>query len=147
MPGVAHILVPVDFSPPSHHAMAFTRAHAARLGATRITLLHVDAVPTYGLPDGGVLDQELRDKLRRRLETLVEAMRREVDPTIEVAGRVVRGVPHRRIVEAAGDADLLVLGTHGRTGLGHLLLGSVAERVLRLSPKPTVTVPPPGRSA
>jgi nucleotide-binding universal stress UspA family protein len=54
-------------------------------------------------------------------------------------------VTHECIVAAAAEADLVVIGTHGRTGLKHVLLGSVAERVVRLSPVPVLTVrnPPP----
>jgi nucleotide-binding universal stress UspA family protein len=95
-----------------------------------------------------------------QVQTVHEAQRRWA--TAQLAERVARaeaggvaarsvlpvGVPHREIVKAAEKerADLLVIGTHGRTGLDRVLLGSIAERVVRLAPCPVLTVRPrPGR--
>lgn len=69
----------------------------------------------------------------------------EADSTqVDVERRVVIGTPYRQIVEiaAAGDVDLIMMATHGRTGLSHLVMGSVAERVVRMATCPVLTLRP-----
>jgi nucleotide-binding universal stress UspA family protein len=74
-------------------------------------------------------------------EALGERVRRVLGPTPPPTSISVEiGVPFRCILEAAKEADAIVMATHGRTGLRHLVMGSVAERVLRLSPIPVLTV-------
>ncbi|MCB9598013.1 MAG: universal stress protein [Sandaracinaceae bacterium] len=142
---VTSILCPVDFSSTSEEAARYAVSLAQSVGASRITFLHVFQPPIYPLPEaaGTFLDAEaqraIKDHFRRELEGL--AMRHS-GHGVEVEPKLVEGFPHPTIVDTALElgADLIVLATHGRTGLGHLLLGSVAEKVVRTSPIPVCTV-------
>jgi nucleotide-binding universal stress UspA family protein len=71
----------------------------------------------------------------------------ELGPDVKLTHALLSGDPTAKLVEALKDGgyDLVVLGTHGRTGLMHLLMGSVAEKLVRLSPVPVLTVPPKAR--
>ena len=68
---------------------------------------------------------------------------------VEVARRVVVGIPYRKIVEVAEEekSDLIVMTTHGRTGLSHLVMGSVTEKIVRTAPCPVLTIRPTSVSA
>ncbi len=138
---VKTILQPTDFSPLSGHALEAACALARDYGA-RLVLLHVqppEVVYSDGfilLPESSLVRKELEEQLRG-----VEVP----DPTIRVERVVEEGDPAAtivRVAEAAG-ADLIVLGTHGRTGVGRLLMGSVAEAVLRRAACPVLTVKAP----
>lgn len=142
---VSTILCPVDFSATSEEAARYAVGLAEAVGAGRIVFLHVFQPPIYPLPEavGALLDAEaqkaIRDHFRRELEGLAG---RHSGHGIEVEAKLVEGFPHPVIVETAEDvgADLIVLATHGRSGLSHLLLGSVAEKVVRTSTIPVCTV-------
>jgi nucleotide-binding universal stress UspA family protein len=138
-----HILVPTDFGPAAERALDMAVELAAKLDA-RITLLHVWSVPAASYTEGlswpvtdiereakAALDEAL-EKLKRRhaRSEAVLASGREWDAVLDAIGK--RGV------------DLVVMGTHGRRGLARALLGSVAEKVVRLSPVPVLTVPERG---
>jgi nucleotide-binding universal stress UspA family protein len=137
---ITQILCPVDFSEISQHALDHAAA-IARWYEARLTLLHVFAtLPTMDLPPL-VLEDADRERLR-------DAMRK-------MAVRVPEGVPveyrveqaeyvHNEIFRQLADthADLIVLGTHGRSGFQHLFLGSVTEKVIRKATCPTLVVPP-----
>jgi nucleotide-binding universal stress UspA family protein len=73
-----------------------------------------------------------------QLQKQVDALK---DKGIKAVAQDVDGVPHLQIAKSSEEADLVVMGTHGRTGLPRLLLGSVAERVVRLAHCPVITVP------
>jgi nucleotide-binding universal stress UspA family protein len=140
------ILVPHDFSDAAAHAfrvaIQLARAHRGRL-----TVLHVVTPyqPVTQLPEvtGWISDAEIVAGTKRSLDELV---RRELRGRGAPAARfdVQLGDPATRIVAAARNADLVVMATEGRTGLSHLLIGSVAEKVVRHSPVPVLTVRPPG---
>jgi nucleotide-binding universal stress UspA family protein len=143
---ITHILVPVDFSTHAERALELAIAIAQRFGGS-IELLHVVEDPfvsgawnaeafTPNIPE--LLDQ-LTANARRRLEAMKTAAAKD---RIALAANVVTGEPSQTIVEhaKAGAFDLIVMSTHGRTGLTHLFLGSVAERVLRTAPCPVLTV-------
>lgn len=141
------ICCPVDFSDASRAAMEVAADLARRFGA-ELVLFHAYPVPGYTFPDGSVVAspkmlQDLADGAERHLE----AWRRDAEAT--GAGRVqaekVAGEPAAEIVSFAREqgVDLLVLGTHGRTGLEHALMGSIAERVVRRAHCPVLTVRPP----
>jgi nucleotide-binding universal stress UspA family protein len=103
----------------------------------------VTALPDETLPDlpgPAVIRGE-----RERLEALVARTVRGKGPRVEC--QVVIGDPFRRITEAAREADAIVMATAGRTGLSHLLIGSVAEKVVRHAPVPVLTVRPGERPA
>jgi universal stress protein A len=138
------ILIPTDFSPSSRSAMGYALSLAEQVGAAA-TLLHVYQIPALVLPDGSTFvaspDKmvELTEDIDRHLnELLTEARQCKV----EVKSDTVIGDPAHEIVRYAVERpfDLIVMGTHGRTGLKHLLLGSVAEHVVRTSAVPVLTV-------
>jgi nucleotide-binding universal stress UspA family protein len=147
------ILHASDFSPASRPAFAMARVLAKKLGA-RLILFHayeriaplVMASPMMPMagPAAGALIDDLWTSARtagaRGLERLAARARRG---GLRVSTRLEAGAPASAIVRAAKKerAALVVLGTHGRTGLPRLLLGSVAERVIRTAPCPVVTVP------
>jgi nucleotide-binding universal stress UspA family protein len=82
---------------------------------------------------------DIRADAQRRLKRLVAQAKKR---GVRAKGLILEGIPHERIVRAARStrADLIVLGTHGRTGLGRVFLGSVAARVITLAPCPVLTV-------
>ncbi|MCA9619997.1 MAG: universal stress protein [Myxococcales bacterium] len=140
------ILVPIDFSATSRAAFERAKELAHELGSEEIALITIWEPSPYLSPDqmvwlgGG--DQEsfwthARRDLRERLEAFAPRPEGE-DYTLTY--EVVAGYPADSIVNAAASADLVVMGTHGRTGLFHALLGSVAERVVRLAPCPVLTL-------
>ena len=133
------ILMGTDFSDYSKEALDDAVLLAKQFGAD-LYLLHVFDVPTYIPGVASVAGPEVfewirtfREEERKRLETLAEEFRQRgvmVHPILK------EGIPFREIPKAAKEisADLIVLGTHGRTGLDRLMMGSVAERVVRRSP-------------
>ena len=136
-----HILVPVDGSEASMDAVA----HAAALAGVHGADLHVvnaiepqAAVESAGVDIVGAMEDIGRQAIDDATSVAHEA---GID---DVQGTILRGSPHREIVEYAEehDIDLIVMGTHGRTGLGRLLLGSVTEKVVRVSPVPVLTIRP-----
>jgi nucleotide-binding universal stress UspA family protein len=140
------ILVPHDFSSPASAAL---RAAADLADGGRLTVLHVVVpfTPVGGFPpaDGAVWfpPQELVSDVRKRLAALVA---RELGPrrAARVACQVVVGDPYQRIVDAGRGHDAIVMATTGRTGLSHLLIGSVAEKVVRHATVPVLTIRPAG---
>jgi nucleotide-binding universal stress UspA family protein len=147
------ILVPVDFSDCSKPALEYA-ARLARLVSGDLCLLHVWEVPEFVprvMPGEGFLDrQALSDLVERRAREDLDVLVREAEKLeIPIASTLLaRGVPSRAIVETARRerCDLLVIGTHGRTGFSHVMLGSVAERVVRAAPCPVLTVRPGTRA-
>jgi nucleotide-binding universal stress UspA family protein len=137
------ILVPTDFSECSEAAIRYGRALAASFGAT-LHLLHVVQDPytqpwaaeAFPTPLGDMLN-DWQAQARDRLCTAIPESER---PTTMVTTLV--GSPSLEIVRYATEQriDLIVIGTHGRGPIGHILLGSVAERVVRRAPCPVLTV-------
>jgi nucleotide-binding universal stress UspA family protein len=143
---IARILVPVDFSAPSDRALRYATTLADRFGAT-IELLHVVEDPfVSGAWNAEVYVPNVAELLNRLIvtarEQLEESKALVADKGIGVDTTVITGRPAQSIVDHAATErfDLIVLGTHGRTGLSHALLGSVAERVVRKAPCPVLTV-------
>jgi universal stress protein A len=143
MIAIKNILVATDFSQPSAVAMAYGR-DLARNHHARLHVLH--AVEDAGLRlsmDGGVLG-DLQGQLEANARRDLNALIRDEDRAAHVAVAVVtRGVnPAETITDyaKANSIDLIVTGTHGRNGIEHLLMGSVAERVVRTAPCPVLTV-------
>ncbi|SFH67824.1 Nucleotide-binding universal stress protein, UspA family [Halorubrum aquaticum] len=136
------ILVPTDGSPKGRRAVEHALALAAVHGADVHALYVVDTASYAGTGMEATwtgIDDLLRedaDEAVAQVETLAEGTGVDVETT------VVEGSPGREIVRYAADArcDLIVMGTHGRGGIDRLLLGSVAERVVRRSPVPVLTV-------
>ncbi len=137
-----HILVATDFSEASEPAVRLAVALARDSGAD-LHVVHVCEIPSYvDLATPVDLVTPLTETAEARLREVVEAVR---DACPGAEGLVELGVPWEQILAAAAKvrADLVVLGTHGRRGFVHAVLGSVAERVVRLSRVPVLTVRPP----
>jgi nucleotide-binding universal stress UspA family protein len=138
------ILVPVDFSEPSTRALMHAIAMAEQFGAS-LDVLHVVPNPYVDDPAGLYLPlpvtyvNDLMNDARKRLDDLLDSADRQ---RLRARAIVKVGDPLRQVVEyARGESvDLIVLGTHGRSGVAHLFLGSVAERVVRTAPCPVLTV-------
>ena len=140
------ILVPTDFGPASEAALACAKELAARFDA-RLYLLHVveDPMATGAwAPDVYILASvELRDRLLRdATQRLDEALTAEDFERFTAKTEVRVGAPARTIGAFAREKtiDLIVMGTHGRRGLSHMFLGSVAEQLVRTAPCPVLTV-------
>lgn len=148
---IHRILAPTHFSEYSQQAVAYARELAQRFGAT-LMLLHVVELPPYPLewlpPSrlGGTLLEDLEQQATSDLAQVLPDAR---GAAVEVTRRAVVGIPYRKIVEVAEaeNVDLIVMATHGRTGLSHLIMGSVAERVVRTAPCPVLTIRPIGEAA
>lgn len=140
---VRRILVPIDFSDASDTAVQHAKEIALTYGA-EIDLLHVVEEPfyppTYDVPASHFPTQEVVDSA----ETQLGDMARDEIGYEHVMVEATSGRPYRTILDYIdeNDVDLTVIATHGRTGMDRLLLGSVAERVLRQSPEPVFVVKP-----
>lgn len=143
------ILVPTDFSEDAQAALTAARDCLALAGAgTRVILLHVYHVPaeyrSYGPSSTFVkLSEDLSQRFCGRLDELAGPLRdpdQEVNHEVEV--ECVQGIPPEVIVRRAEErgVDLIAMGTHGRSGMAHLLLGSTAERVVQHARCPVLTV-------
>jgi universal stress protein A len=153
-PAITSILVPVDFSPCSDRAFRMAAGLAQKFDAS-LHLLHVVEFSTV-MPAGWGLDylppnfDELRAEIVADAKRRLEGYRAQIQSAhVTVTTSVVMGHAPACIVDTAssGNADLLVMGTHGRRGFSHLLMGSVAERVIRTSPCPVLTVRDVGAAA
>ena len=132
------ILFPTDFSPASTEALSWATSLARDSGATMI-IIHVEEPPmAYG---GGELYLDVQENDREDLrKALVNVL--PLDPDIPFEHKLLVGDPATAICETAENehCDLIVMGTHGRTGLTRLLMGSVAEAVVRRANCPVLTV-------
>jgi nucleotide-binding universal stress UspA family protein len=143
MLNVTKVLVPVDFSEHSERALAYA-VDLAKSFRAAVHLVHVYPIMAYAAPPlipGPIVVGQFRDESQRVFDELMTRAKREYSP--DLTGTLCEGVPHVEILRCASDvhADMIVMGTHGRTGFEHLLLGSVAERVVRGSTVPVLTVP------
>ena len=134
------ILHPTDFSDCSRYAFRLA-GMLARQQSARLVVLHVN--PTLGSMvayDEALAELEPEGSQEKLLEILHRL--RVSDPKVQVEHRLVDGDGAQEILRVAGEvrADLIVMGTHGRTGLGRLLMGSVAGEILRNAQCPVVTV-------
>jgi nucleotide-binding universal stress UspA family protein len=140
------ILAATDFSEIATYALRHAVTWAQRCGA-RLMVIHAHEVPIL-LAHPHCSGYDLADLLETARasaeECLTQHVQAHVPPDISVSLEVVAGTPATVIEEYAerGGADLVVIGTHGRGGISRLLLGSVAERVLRRAPQPTLIVRP-----
>ena len=150
VPALLHLrtlLVPTDFSESSRKAMHYALRLAQQFGST-LVLLHV-IEPVYPYPVDGLMHfpGELRDpNLERRPETekaltrLADSTARQGDVPVRTAMRTGRAYDEIAAAAREENADLIVISTHGYTGLKHVLLGSTAERVVRHAPCPVLVV-------
>jgi universal stress protein A len=141
---VRKILFPTDFSHTGDAALALATSLARERGAS-LLIVHVEEPPAaygagemyYGMPD------PVTEDLRKMLKEVAPA-----DASVPVEHRLLTGDPAHAIARLAKEegVELIVMGTHGRTGLMRLLMGSVAEAVVRRAPCPVLTLRQPGES-
>lgn len=141
---ITNILVPVDFSPGSYSAVDYAVGLALAHGAA-LTLFHAQEPLTpmsQIVPgaDGGIDLQANKDRILSGLQDLAARIKRE--RALELSVAIGTGFPTEQILSKAeeGRFDLIVMGTHGRTGMGRFIMGSVAETVVRRSHCPVLTV-------
>jgi len=142
---IRRILTPTDFSECSRQVVTCAYELAQAVGAKLVLLHVVEDLPSYigFIPPGGAA-MLLKDLERQACLDLAAMLPEAETARVEIARRVVVGSPADKIVRlaAAEQVDLIVIATHGRTGLSHLVMGSVAERVLRTAPCPVMTIGP-----
>jgi universal stress protein A len=142
-----HILATTDLSPESFSAVSYA-AHLAKAQGAKLTILHVahstslvftDFTPPIDMVN---IDAAIEQAAREQLDEWVAHHLRNV-PKVDVMVR--RGITHEEICSVAADLDasIIAIATHGRKGIEHLFLGSVAERVLRDAPCPVLVIKPP----
>lgn len=141
MTEIEHILVPTDFNEPAQRALELAIDLSQKLGAT-LTLLHVYDIPVYPytwVEPSAIEAASIRTAAQRHLDDALAELRKHV-PTAQ--GVLSSGAPREQILKVAHDthASLIVMGTHGRRGVEHWMLGSVAESTVRRSPIPVLTV-------
>jgi nucleotide-binding universal stress UspA family protein len=135
------ILFPTDFSTLSDAALQYATTLARDMGA-KLVIVHIEEPPAaYG---AGEMYYGIPDPDTAALTKMLDAVR-PADAAVPFDHRLVTGEPATEIVELAKEegVDLIVMGTHGRTGLGRLLMGSVAESVVRRAPCPVFTFKEP----
>lgn len=145
MIALKHVLVPTDFSETSDVALKYGKAFAAAFGAT-LHVVHVIeepygqpwAVEAYGFSLAALQDEWIKEAKGRMEKILTDEER----ASLKAVTTTVLGHPVMEILRYAKDnnIDLIVMGTHGRGPLGHVVMGSVAERLVRKSPCPVLTV-------
>lgn len=145
MDPIKKILCPTDFSASSELACALAVELASKLGGS-VEFVHVVQPPVYvgweDSPAGLAATAQLIEQTRERAEQQLKAAAAKFTGRgVEIHWQLQDGTPHQQIAELSTQVDLIVMGTHGRTGLPHLLLGSVAERVVRTASCPVMTVP------
>jgi nucleotide-binding universal stress UspA family protein len=140
---VERIVVPVDFSEHAKLALAYAN-HLATQYAAVLHLVHIvdeviypDFYPPV-MPSGGSITEELRDQSLERLRALLAEV--DADLSAEVHVRAGRAAPAIAKFAESEDADLIVIASHGLTGISHILLGSVTEQLVRRAPCPVFTV-------
>ncbi|MBC7174273.1 MAG: universal stress protein [Polyangiaceae bacterium] len=149
MTEIRTILCPVDFSPGSQAATDYAIGLAQKLGA-KLHLVHVYPLPMLTAPDGGMMLPasvlaDVSDNASKALRKAADAcIAKGITPETHLGD----GAPHTEILRVAEQvkADLIVMGTHGRSGFAHLLLGSVAEKVVRSSRIPVLTTRMPEKA-
>ncbi len=132
------ILVPVDFEAASTKALATAKDLAARFGV-EVVLVHVYQLPVYTYPG---LEPTLLPGFHTEVTAAAQRALNDLAQKENARGVLREGDPSTEILAAAEElgAAMIVMGTHGRTGLSHLFLGSVAEKVVRKSQVPVLTV-------
>jgi len=144
------IVCPVDFSNCAQQALNYAveltqqfRGELSIVHAYEDPAAYVAPMPMSGYVGPGA---DLLLELRKQLEMRLEQCKANVEKTgVKVRGELLEGTPYRVVLDWAKEwgADLIVMGTHGHTGLTHALLGSVTERVVRMSTCPVLTIRTP----
>ena len=141
---IRNLLVPIDFSPSANKALVYALSFAEQFGA-KVTLLNVVEPAVYPIELGYVpleIDTLHRAMQNSARERLADIAAKRVPGRFRANTLVRVGRPHQEITKAAKEleSDLIVIATHGYTGLKHAVMGSTAERVVRHAPCPVLTV-------
>ena len=144
-PALDRILVPIDFGPASLAALDYAIELAQKFGS-KVTLVHAYSIPVTEY--GEMIQRPIGEMESQAKTALDELLGRTRAKYANVEGEVVFGETARQILDMveARRCGLVVMGTHGRRGLTRVLLGSVAERIVRTSPVPVLTVSAPKES-
>ncbi len=139
---IKQILVPVDFSECSRKALRYAIPFAKQFGAG-LTLLFVTqinyAVGEFGMIDSPLMEGQVREAAEKAMDKL---LKEEIGDAVPARRQTRIGRPASEIAAAAKElqADLIIISTHGHTGLKHVFLGSVTENVARIAPCPVLVV-------
>lgn len=143
MINIKNILCPIDYSVYSEMALKYAIEFAEKYLA-KLYLIHVLDIRIYDINDPDIynvtiVDAEMINKLRERL---LKCVNEDTKGRISVEAVIIQGIPFAEIIKASKEykIDLIVIGTHGRTGLSHAIMGSVAEKVVRKAPCPVLTI-------
>ena len=141
-----HILAPTDFSEYSKQAVGAALELAKKFGA-KLSILHVVELPPYpveGYVPPSLTPTFLEDLERQASQELAQVVPEAESAGVEVARLVAVGSPYRKIIDMAEaeQVDLIVMATAGRTGFSRLVIGSIAERVVRTASCPVLTTRP-----
>jgi universal stress protein A len=145
MKPIHKILVPTDFSEHSAYALSYAVDLAKRYDAS-VTLAHVYPVVNYAAAEGFALYTP--EQLAELLTNLSEQLKAEEEQAralglTRMDSSLLQGEAYKEVLSLAAGYDLIVMGTHGRTGFKHALMGSVAEKLVRTAPCPVLTVRKP----
>ncbi len=138
------ILVAIDFSDSSNKAFN-TALFMAKSFSAHLLLVHVinEPIDLRGFYVPHISFDKLEEEITAGAEKMMEQFcRNHLQDFDDYESLIVPGIPYQGIIQVAEEkqADMIVLGTHGRTGLDHVLFGSTAEKIVRLSPLPVLTV-------
>lgn len=142
---IKNILVPTDFSSLSHSALDYAKDLADSMNAT-INILHVidNSIP-FITGKQNLNEEEINNSLEIEAKKHLSELTREIksESDVKVSGVIRRGINYEEITNFANEiqTDLIVIATHGRTGIMHSLLGSVAEKVIQHSKCPVLVIP------
>ena len=143
MLNIRRILVPTDFSETSERALDYALDLAEKMNAA-VTVMHAYEIPIVGFPDGAlVATADVASRIADVSRAALEATAKKRAGRVAKLATLLRdGVAYEEIRTVADeiDADLIVLGTHGRRGIARALLGSVAENVIRTTQRPVLTI-------
>jgi nucleotide-binding universal stress UspA family protein len=151
MAEIQRILLATDFSENSKWALTYALSFAKKYDA-KLYILHVIQQPTYPLGMYAEVSFDAMDKFNRNISDATDKEMKKLCETElgelkNYESMVVSGTPFLEIIRTAREkeVDLIVVGTHGRTGLDHVLFGSTAEKVVRQAPCPVLSVRLPGK--
>jgi nucleotide-binding universal stress UspA family protein len=136
------ILCPIDHSDCSKEALKYAVSFAMKDEA-KLYLLHIIDIRSFneGLDamTKQIPDEETLEQLRKKL---LDCIPEEIRDEMEIEATVIQGIPFAEIISTAREKeiDMIVIGSHGRTGISHMMLGSVSEKVVRKAPCPVLTV-------
>jgi nucleotide-binding universal stress UspA family protein len=144
---IKNILVPVDFSDYSKDALKYAVQFAKQFNAKLYIVYVIEPViypADFSMGQVAIpsLENDIKNRAEEEMESLVKSF---VDPSIETEKIIKTGKPFVEIIETARevDADIIIMATHGHTGVEHLLFGSTAEKVVRKAPCPVLTLRKP----